>query len=83
MAAIWSYMPDWVLCMVSCIVRIERIVSIIGGISVRIWAVSMSSWCRLGTSCWKSSVIVSMPSRVSNTERIDQHTGMSKQCGSQ
>ena len=53
------------------------IVSIIGGISVRIWAVSRSSWCRLGIRLWKSSVIVSMPSRVSKTERIDQHIGMS------
>ena len=30
-----------------------------------------------------SSVIVSMPSRVSKIDRIDQQTGMSKQCGSQ
>ena len=30
-----------------------------------------------------SSVIVSMPSRVSKIDRIDQQIGMSKQCGSQ
>ncbi len=82
-SCIWSYMPDWVLCMVSCISRIDSIVEIIGGIRVRIWAVSTANWSRLGISAWKSSVIVSMPSRVSKTDRIDQQTGMSKQCGSQ
>ena len=30
-----------------------------------------------GSRLWMSSVIVSMPSRVSKMERIDQHTGMS------
>ena len=37
----------------------------------------------IGQQLWMSSVIVSMPSRVSKTDRSDQHTGMSKQCFSQ
>ncbi len=43
MACIWSYMPDCVLCMVSCMVRIDFMVAIIGGIRVRSWAVRASS----------------------------------------
>ena len=67
----------------NCMVRIESIIAIIGGSNVRICAVSTSRRSRLGSSMLMSSVLVSIPSIVSNTERIAQHTGMSKQCGSQ
>ena len=59
------------------------IVSIIDGISATICGISVSSFSRSGSRFWMSSVIVSMPSRVSKIDRIDQQTGMSKQCGSQ
>ena len=59
------------------------IVSIIDGISATICGISVSSFSRSGRRFLMSSVIVSMPSRVSKIDLIDQQTGMSKQCGSQ
>ena len=53
------------------------IVSIIDGISATSCGISVSSLSRSGSRLWMSSVIVSMPSRVSKIDRIDQQTGMS------
>ena len=69
--------------MVSIMVFMDFMVSIIGGMIVSICGISWSSWSMLTTSEPRSSVSLSMPSRVSNTDRIAWQTGMSKQCGSQ
>ena len=59
------------------------IVAICAGISATICGMRMSRRSRSGIRFWRSSDIVSTPSRVSKTDLIDQQTGMSKQCGSQ
>ena len=59
------------------------IVSIMLGMRATIWGISLSSLSMSGIRFWMSSVMVSMPSRASKIERIDQQTGISKQCGSQ
>ncbi len=76
-------MPFWVAYIVSIMFRMVFIVSIIGGISVTICGISLSRRSMSGSRSWMSSVIVSMPSRVSKIDRSDQQIGMSKQCGSQ
>ena len=58
-------------------------VSIIGSISVTICGISDAIRSKSGIMAAKSSDIDPMPSRLSNTDRSAQHTGMSKQCGSQ
>ena len=64
-------------------VRMLFIVSIIDGITATNCGINASRRSMSGTRFWMSSDIVSMPSRVSKTDLIDQQTGMSKQCGSQ
>ena len=56
---------------------------IIAGIAAAICGVSSAIRFRSGTMSWKSSDILAMPSRESNTDRMAAHIGMSKQCGSQ
>ena len=56
--------------------RIVFIVSTVCGISDNNCGISESSRSRSGTRAWTSSVIVSMPSSVSKSERVDQQTGM-------
>ena len=52
------------------------IVSIISGINATIWGISSLSRRISGRISLKSSVMMLMPSRVSNTDRRAQHTGM-------
>ena len=58
-------------------------VAIMSGMRATICGISLSSLSMSGIRFSMSSLMVSMPSRVSKIDRIDQHTGMSKQCGSQ
>nr|CRL53778.1 hypothetical protein CPGR_01058 [Mycolicibacterium fortuitum subsp. fortuitum DSM 46621 = ATCC 6841 = JCM 6387] len=62
--------------MVSIMFFMFFIVAIIGGMIVSIWGMSSSRRSMSGISFWMSSVMVSMPSRVSKIDRIDQHIGM-------
>ena len=61
----------------------DCMLSIIAGINAVIWGISVSRRCISGSRLWMSSVIVSTPSSASNTDRSDQHAGMSRQCFSQ
>lgn len=63
--------------MVSMVVFIAFMFSIMEGISATIWGIRVSRWSMTGSRLSMSSVMVSMPSRPSNTERSDQHAGMS------
>ena len=67
--------PGWRAC-VSIMFFIVFIVSICCGISASSCGISESSRSRSGSKSWTSSVVVSTPSMVSNTDRIDQQTGM-------
>ncbi|CDO09043.1 hypothetical protein BN977_03863 [Mycolicibacterium cosmeticum] len=53
------------------------IVAIIDGINATICGINVSRRSMSGINCWMSSVMVSIPSRVSNIDRIAQHDGMS------
>ncbi|CFS36966.1 Uncharacterised protein [Mycobacterium tuberculosis] len=50
---------------------------IISGIIAVSWGMSVSRRCMSGSRLLMSSVMTSIPSRVSNTDRSDQQTGMS------
>ena len=52
-------------------------VSIISGINATSWGINVSRRFSSGRRSLTSSVITSMPSRVSNTDRRAQQTGMS------
>nr|CRL53520.1 hypothetical protein CPGR_00799 [Mycolicibacterium fortuitum subsp. fortuitum DSM 46621 = ATCC 6841 = JCM 6387] len=62
--------------MVSIMVFIVFIVAIMGCMFEIISGISAFILSMSGTICSKSAVMVSIPSRVSNTDRIDQHIGM-------
>ena len=79
-ASIWSYMPFWVLCIVSCRVFIDSMLDHRRHQCAQLGR-GTSSLSSSGMRFVMSSDMVSMPSRLSNTDRTAQHTGMSKQCG--
>ena len=79
----WVIRPPKVLCMVSIRSRTPVDSAIIGGIWAAICGVSAST-----LSIWSASALVfsdslSTLSTPSNIDRRAEHTGMSKQCGSQ
>ncbi|SKV80152.1 Uncharacterised protein [Mycobacteroides abscessus subsp. massiliense] len=83
MRSIWPIMPFMVLYMVSMVFRMFFVMAIMGGscsticgMSRSILVMSLSNPCMLSAS-------LSIPSMVSNSERMDQHIGISKQCLSQ
>ena len=70
-------------CIVIMDVFIDFMVAIIGGMIRTIFGIRVSSLSMSTTICARSSLSASIPSRLSNTDRIAKQIGMSKQCGSQ
>ncbi|CFS28523.1 Uncharacterised protein [Mycobacterium tuberculosis] len=69
--------------MVNIMVRMVFMVVIIGGSSARNCGVSASILFMSSVRARNWSVSVSTPSRVSNSDRVAEHNGMSKQWCSQ
>ncbi|SHU22635.1 Uncharacterised protein [Mycobacteroides abscessus subsp. abscessus] len=83
MRSIWPIMPFIVLYMVNMVFRMFLVMAIMGGSCSTTCGISLSMLVTSSSSPRMLSVSLSMPSRASNSERMDQHIGISKQCFSQ
>ena len=77
MAAICSCIPFWVEYMPRTMAFMFFMVATISGIIATIWGIRESMRSISGSRVWMESVMVSMPSILSNTDRMAVQTGMS------